>query len=156
MIRLAMTGLIAAAFAAPLAVAGGPLESSLETFVIEKSADGQEMRKKVDDIPSGETIEYVLTYENVSDEELLGLIVSAPPLPAEATFVIDSASSDTEAVFEVSADNGENWGPPPLMRTTGAGDEIIPASEYNLLRWVINGALEGEGQWQFSYRIAAE
>lgn len=133
----------------------GPLTSELSSFVITMDEDGNEVRTESEDVAPGQTVEYVLTYENVSEGNLTGLVLSAP-VPADTVFVMDSASTEIASTFEVSADDGATWGVPPLMTETADGETAIEVSDYDLVRWVPENAIKSGEAWNFTYRTSVE
>ncbi|MEO0548288.1 MAG: hypothetical protein AAFZ91_00085 [Pseudomonadota bacterium] len=155
MLRVFAIGAFTASTLFGVANAQDALESSLSAFVVSSDDTGKETLVETEEIAPGETIEYVLTYKNVSDSALSGIVVSAP-VPASTIFVADSASTDTDALFEVSADDGATWATPPLTRQTDNGDEIIPPAEYDMVRWTPEAAIEAGISWGFEYRISVQ
>lgn len=142
---LAAVGLSAASLAQE-----GPLSSQLNAYLLETDADGETVRRAAEDVEPGETVEYELVYENVGDSELSGLVVSAP-IPSAMVFVAGSNATEISAPFEVSADDGANWGRPPLLVSTDEGEVEVPASEYDLVRWSPDSAIKPGETWTFSY-----
>lgn len=155
MLKMFAAGLASVFLIAGSAHANGPLKSTLEAYIVGTDEDGTETLTLTEEITPGETIEYVLTYENLSENNLNGLVISAP-IPASTTFVAGSETEGTASVFEVSADDGATWGEHPLMRSTDDGDVEIPVSEYDVVRWVPSGAIEAGESWQFEYRISVD
>ena len=140
--------------AATPAFAKGPLESQLMAYQVQ-SIDGKEVLKSADGAVPGDLIEYRVKYENVGDVDLTGIVVRIP-IPAETLFKMDSQSTVEKAMFEVSADDGENWGVPPLMQNVGGEHIEISVSEYDLVRWSPDMALEPGGAWGFAYRVSVK
>ena len=155
MLKMFAAGLASVFLIAGSAHANGPLKSTLEAYIVGTDEDGTETLTPTEEITPGETIEYVLTYENLSENDLNGLVISAP-VPASTTFVVGSQTEGTESVFEVSADDGAMWGEHPLVRATDEGEEEIPVSEYDVVRWVPNGAITAGDTWRFEYRISVD
>ncbi|MEM1086539.1 MAG: hypothetical protein AAGH90_02330 [Pseudomonadota bacterium] len=155
MLKMLASGMAAAVLMTGVANANGPLSSTLEAYIVGTDDDGTETLTSTDEITPGETIEYVLVYENTGDTALSGLVVSAP-IPASTTFIMGSDTQQTAAVFEVSADDGATWGEPPLMRVSEDGEEEILVSEYDMVRWVPTDAIDAGKTWQFKYRTSVE
>lgn len=156
MLKSLALGTLALTFSVGMAHANdGPLTSELSSFVITVDADGNEVRTASEDVAPGQTVEYVLTYENVSEGILTGLVPSAL-VPADTVFVMDSAITDVVSTFEVSADDGATWGVPPLMTQTDAGEAAIEVSDYDLVRWVPENAIQSGETWSFTYRTSVE
>ncbi|MEL8054655.1 MAG: hypothetical protein AAGK66_00745 [Pseudomonadota bacterium] len=155
MLKVFAAGLASVFLIAGSAYANGPLKSTLEAYIVGTDEDGAETLTPTEEITPGETIEYVLTYENLSENDLNGLVISAP-IPASTTFVVDSQTEGTESVFEVSADDGATWGEVPLMRSSDDGEVEVPISEYDVVRWVPSGAIEAGESWRFEYRTSVD
>lgn len=152
-----MFGFVAAMaiISAPAFADSDPLTSEMKAFVIESDASGTLKRNETEEVEPGDTVEYELTYRNVSDAPISGLIVSAP-VPSETAFVPDSAMGIADSIFEVSVDNGETWTSPPVYREGDAGREEIPASEYDLVRWLPQVEMPAGEEWRFGYRVNVE
>lgn len=155
MLKTISISAIAVATIVGSAAAEGKLKSELDAFVVSLAEDGRETLTQTEEIFPGETVEYVLTYSNSTEVPLSGLVVTAP-VPASTTFVAGSAKANTAAMFEVSIDEGQNWATPPLVRVLETGEQIVPASEYDLVRWVPDSAIAGDSEWQFAYRISVD
>ena len=133
----------------------GPLTNVLTQYVITVDESGEETRTQSEDASPGEIVEYVMSYENTSEGELTGLVVSAP-VPVSMTFVADSAKTAEDAVFEVSVDDGATWSTTPVMVATEDGEKEVPVSEYDFVRWKPKGSIEGGERWDFTYRVTVQ
>lgn len=142
------------------AQAQGPLESVLEVFLVEQVSTGNGVEEKlvpVDQAEPGSTLEYVLTYKNISDQNLKGFVIKNP-IPANTSYIGSSALSPKGAVFNVSIDYGSTYETAPVIRIVkdenGKDKEIvIPPDQYNSLRWVMQDSL-GEGDvMSMRYRV---
>lgn len=130
----------------------GPLRSELTSAVISVGDDGREVREVTETVSPGDAVEYTLTYSNVGNAALSGIVISAP-VPADTTYIGDSERSDQPARFEASIDGGNSWAVPPLMRETVDGERTVPPSEYDAVRWVPEQVLSPENSWTFTYRV---
>ena len=155
MLKSFVSGLAAMAMITGAAHADGPLKSTLEAYIVSVDADGVETLTPTEEITPGETIEYTLVYENIGTNPLSGLVVSAP-VPASTVFVEGSADTEIPAIFEVSIDDGATWFSPPLEIVTDEGETTVPASEYDMVRWVPETSIESGAEWRFEYRTAVQ
>lgn len=133
----------------------GPLTNVLTQYVITVDESGEETKTQSEDASPGEMVEYVLSYENTGEGELSGLVISAP-VPVAMTFVAGSAMTEEDATFEVSVDEGATWSTTPVMIATDDGEKEVPVSEYDFVRWMPKGAIEGGERWDFTYRVTVQ
>ena len=155
MLKYFVTSFAALGLLMGVAQADGPLTSKLEAYIVSVDADGVETLTPTEEITPGETIEYALTYENIGANALSGLMISAP-VPASTIFVEGSAKTDIGSTFEVSIDDGATWSVPPLKQMIDQSEITVPASEYDMVRWVPEGAIESGNQWRFEYRTTVQ
>lgn len=145
------------------AQAQGPLESLLEVFLVEQVAtsDGiEETRVPVDEAEPDAILEYVLTYTNTSDQGLKGFVIKNP-IPANTSYLADSASSPEGSDFKVSIDHGATFESEPVVRIVvdENGDDkeiLIPADQYNALKWVVQSSLDAGTQMSMKYRVTID
>jgi len=140
--------------------ANGPLKNTLEVFLVseEKTNNGvQEKLLRIDEAKPGDTLEYVLTYENTGNSRLSGFSIKNP-IPNNTHYVSDSANSSVNADFKVSIDKGSTFGSEPLFESVrdAQGNErqiVVPVEKYNLLKWHISKELEPNQTMEVRYRV---
>jgi len=150
-------------FPSSAAYAQGPLESLLEVYLVKQVATDegvQETLTEADEAEPGSTLEYVLTYTNTGDQGLSGFVVKNP-VPANTSYLADSASSSVGSNFTVSIDFGATYESEPVTRTVKDenGNEkeiVIPADQYNSVRWVVEESLEAGSEMTMKYRVSID
>ncbi len=159
----ALTGLwttvLVLAFLAAPAMAEGPLESSMEVFLVQQEEDGETLAR-VGEVEPDDVLEYLLVYKNVSDRPLAGITVNGP-VPASTDYVAGSATTEIPADFVVSYDRGNSYHAEPVYREVTTADgrtekKPVDPSEYTNLRWNANASMEGGETWEFRYRVKVE
>tara|TARA_R110002073_G_scaffold98339_4_gene225261 strand:- start:114 stop:611 length:498 start_codon:yes stop_codon:yes gene_type:complete len=149
------------AFSLPsIASAQEPLESLMEVFLVEQvqTDDGiEESLVQVDEAAPESILEYVLTYTNTSDQSLNGFIIKNP-VPANTSYMADTASSPEGARFLVSIDHGATFESEPVVRIVedenGNEREVtISPDQYNALEWIVEQPLEAGQQMSMRYRV---
>ena len=134
------------------------LASRMEAFLVtQDQATGKELLKPTDKASPGDTIEYRLSYTNLTASPLQGLSVVGP-IPASTHYVAGSAGADVKADFSVSIDGGAHWDPEPVKRMRSGEDgkqhEVtVPADEYTQLRWQARQAMGPHGEQHYHYRV---
>jgi uncharacterized repeat protein (TIGR01451 family) len=136
--------------------AESPLQSTMAASVISLDKNGKEVAKPAQEVEPGQTVEYTLTYKNISDQSLKGIAVTGP-IPAATAYVADTAAAGVAADFKVSIDGGKTFESEPVKRvvTDEQGKQvtkIIPPSEYTQVRWVLKNPLEAGEAQTFTYR----
>lgn len=137
------------------AYAEGPLKSKMVALHVSVDQNGSETLMAQEEVVPGDVLEYKLTYENTGSNALSGLVVSVP-VPYATRYVSESAKTSTPGTFEVSIDQGLTWQSPPVYRSTLSGDELVPASEYDFVRWLPSTAINSGEKWDFHYRVTVE
>ncbi len=155
---LRLTILFAAVILSPIA-ASEPLKSVLEAFlVVTEMKDGKEVEKlvAVEEAQPEATIEYVLTYTNVSTEALNGFAIKTP-VPKNTRYQAGSASASVRSTFNVSVDEGASFEKEPVTRMiieNGKSKEIvIPPTEYDALAWDVSKKLKPKKSMVMRYRV---
>lgn len=133
-----------------------PLQNSMAAYVVSVDAKGKETLQAATEVEPGQTVEYKLTYQNVSDKALKGLVVTGP-VPAATHYIAKSARAQAKANLEVSIDGGKTFEKEPVKRivTNEAGkkvETIIPPEKYTHLRWIMQEPLAANTTKQFAYR----
>lgn len=138
-----------------LPAAAQAVTSELAVFSVETSDEGSEVLSPADSIDPGETLQYVVTYKNNTNNALGGFVVTGP-VPVETSF--DPASSYISQAAEFQARTGDvDWAQPPLFRmvTNELGERVreeVPASDYAEVRWVLSEALPPQSTLVAQYR----
>ena len=151
-------------FAAVLAVAApfasfaeSPIVSSMEAFIVDQDAEGNEVLREADKALPNQVIEYRLNYANRSAQPINGLAVTGP-IPESTVYIADTAATMARTNFKVSIDDGETWEDEPVLRLRKAQNGemvqvVIPASEYTHVRWNAASPLLAEAEQQYRYRV---
>ncbi|GAB5559201.1 MAG: hypothetical protein SynsKO_08480 [Synoicihabitans sp.] len=158
--RLLLCLSLAALFAgiSPLAAQdGNPLKSEMKAYRVVTDAEGEETLVATDNVEPGETVEYVMTYSNVSDQTLNQIRVQGP-VPPEMVYVADSASKPAGVLVEYSVDGGQTFSVPPVKYQKQLEDGTIVEAVatpdlYNLVRWTIS-SLSGSDSATLRYRVS--
>jgi len=134
-----------------------PLKSTMDAYVVVIDKEGKEKLKKTDTAAPGETIEYVLTYQNISKKGLSALSVNGP-IPSNTGFVQGSNYTKTPHEFRVSIDHGKTWDNEPVRRKrkNKQGKEeliIIPASKYTNIQWKAKVNIDPGEKQTYKYRV---
>jgi uncharacterized repeat protein (TIGR01451 family) len=133
-----------------------PVTIELETYVV-SVVDGQEQFSRSDTALPGQVVEYRLVVTNQSNTTLPpGTVMITGPVPEGTRYVEGSASpTNDERLTEYSAD-GTNFDEPPLIREEGGSRQVVPAEEYQAVRWTLLVALEPGQEVTFVYRVVVE
>jgi len=141
----------------PAIIMAGPLESKMTAYLVVTDEKGEEHLTKTDTAAPGETIEYLLTYQNTGKTPLSALAVNGP-IPPKTHFIQGSNTTKVPHEFKVSIDHGKSWETEPVRRKqkNKVGKEvwvIIPPSEYTNVQWMAKNPI-GPGEIQtYRYRI---
>lgn len=140
-----------------------PLSVTLAQFMVSEVAadDGtvDEVFSAADQVHPGDTLEYRLHVENISDTPLAAQTVKLlGPVP-EGTFYVADSATPSSSLFrvEVSAD-GDIFGVAPLFITVTGEDGVeeqveVDPSEYVAVRWVLLNPFTAGESYEFSYRV---
>lgn len=140
--------------------AESPITGTLEGFRVEfTTAEDGSLRETLvvaNSASPGDVLEYRGRYSNVSDSDLIGLIVNGP-VPNGTTYIDGSQSINATATFEVQIQD-EPWQELPAYKTivNADGEEIrveAGPSDYQQLRWRLEGSLEPETTAEMRYRV---
>lgn len=158
------TVLLAAALSAFGAVAdaqqNAPVQSTMQGFVVELDRDGNELLLPAERVEPRQTIEWQVTYSNVTANPQNNLVVTVP-VPAGTTYLAETARADTPTTLLVSIDNGQSFAAPPITRQRRAANgamvtETVPASDYTNVRWQASEPLRGFDAQNFYYRVIVD
>lgn len=142
----------------PSAVAD-PVAIRLEIYVVSQVTrdDGtrEERFSEATEARPGQTVEYRLIVENVSDETLpAGIVVVTGPVPEGTQFVPSSATpSSEELLTEFSADRGRTFSEPPVIIGSGDNRSVADPTSYDTVRWTVLVDLEPEQEIPLVYRV---
>jgi uncharacterized repeat protein (TIGR01451 family) len=104
----------------------------------------------------GDVLEYRLVFTNTTEGEVRNVVFSNP-LPGGLVYVLESASSDRQAVaVEFSIDGAESWSARPTIEVLDeAGNRVrrpAPPERYTHVRWTLTGGVAPGARVQASYR----
>lgn len=136
-----------------------PLVSQMDAYLIEINKEGKEVRKPADTVYPKDKIEYELTYTNVSDDQLNGLVITGP-IPENTVYIGSTNNSDVDAQFVVSVDGGKTFESEPVKREVMKDGKkvevIIPPEKYTAVRWIPKVPINAQEKQIFTYRIEVE
>ena len=110
------------------------LVGNMKVFIVD-TVDGQELKEEAKTVENGDVIEYVITYENKSEEvfENVGIKGRIP----EGTTLIKGSETPEEELF-YTIDNGQTWSEKPMIRTLEDGNIVqieAPIADYTDIKW---------------------
>ena len=117
--------------------------NTVKKEVVTKNDKGEKVVTYIDPnlaIP-GSTMKYTITFENISDKSVDGIVVN-DPLPNNSKYVDGSAAGEnTEITFSV---DGENFSVPSQLKVKDSTGKIWTASTdaYTHIRWVYKKTLK--------------
>lgn len=161
--KLLVTSLFAVAAAGVFAKTTqtpAPLTNTMDAYVIELNSKGKEVAVHAETVEPGEMVEYRLTYNNISEKALNGLVVTGP-IPSNTQYIGQTAQAGATSQFIVSIDGGKTFESEPVKRIVKDADGkdkevIIPAEQYTHLRWNVNDTLNAGAQQVYTYRVAVK
>jgi len=159
--KICLGAAMATVMSAPLAQAD-PLVSNFAFKIVEMTTEGEELLVDRKVVKPGETIQYSITHENTSEDDLAGIIVTAP-IPDGVTLAIGSESSSISAKFEIQAEMepenpGLEWATLPAFRKVidengNESMEPVPADAIAAVRWSLEPPLHSGEVALNSYRV---
>lgn len=152
--------MLAAVFFSNGSLGQSPLVAQLEVFQVQELNIDGEIFEQITDVKSaspGTLLEYVLTYRNVSTQQLAGFEVLSP-IPANTTYIADSMQINVDHQLQVSLDGGETWLEEPILQSVIDSEgmevlETVPVTAYSNLRWQIFSMLAPQEQVRITYRV---
>ena len=152
---LSLLALVGGAFPLP-AQDINPLKSEMTAFRVGTDADGKETLTSAESVEPGETVQYVLTYTNVSETALSQIKVDGP-VPDQMVFVGDSVNSPAGVPVEYSIDGGQTYAVPPIKfkqrKDDGTVVEAVATPDmYTGVRWTLSSLAAG-AEVKLSYRV---
>jgi len=140
--------------------AQGPLESTLEVFLVEQVATEQGVEERLvptDQAEPGSTLEYVATYKNTGSQSLTDFVLKNP-ISINTHYIGGSELSPSGAEFNVSIDHGASYESVPVVRIVKDenGDEkelVVSPDQYTSLRWVVGERLPAGDMMTIRYRV---
>ncbi len=152
---LSLTFLAATAPAHAQAADASPLKSELAAFTVSVDAEGKEAREPADRVIPGGLIEYELSYENVGESDLSGLVINGQ-VPDSTVFVDETARASAPATFQILVgDLGWVDYPPVRYVENDAGAliaEPVGAEEFQSVRWLLADSLKPGERVEARYR----
>lgn len=144
------------------AASADALSSTFAFVVVEKNDAGVEELVTRNTVRPGEVIQYQLNHENMTDEDMAGIVVAAP-VPEGVTITLGNQTTSINAVFEVQADldpelDGLEWSTLPAVRMVAGPDgvlreEPLPETEIASVRWTYSDPLEAGKSAVNTYRV---
>ncbi len=137
------------------------LKSQVSAKLVTLDKSGKTILKDVEEVSSGDIVEYKLSYENISNDRLNNLKVVGP-IPVGTVYIENSASKDISKVLEVSLYDGKNWTSIPAYKevkntTSGKTEKKrVSVEEYRQLRWVIDRPFNAGEKLDFTFRVKVQ
>jgi len=152
--------LVALALVANFGLAqGDPLAYRIEIYVVSHVTrdDGtrEERYTQSSEARPGQTVEYRVFIENVSDTTLpAGLVQIRLPIPEGTEYVANSATPSSERLLtEFSADRGATFSEPPVIIGSDDQRRTAEPSSYDEIRWTFFIELEPGQEETLVYRV---
>jgi uncharacterized repeat protein (TIGR01451 family) len=95
----------------------------------------------------GDIIMYTVVAKNNSNCPLRNLVLKQP-IPKGTMYVKDSAMAIEGAELLFSIDNGKTFSAKPKI-----GKQVVPATDYNYLRWKFIGKMTANSQVKTTYKL---
>jgi uncharacterized repeat protein (TIGR01451 family) len=139
--------------------AANPIEIRLEIYVVSLVTrdDGtrEERFAETTEARPGQTVEYRLFVENVSEQTLpAGIVTVLGPVPDGTEYVPNSATPSSETLLaEYSADSGRTFSEPPVIIGTGENRRVADQTSYDTIRWTVLVDMEPGQEIPLVYRV---
>jgi uncharacterized repeat protein (TIGR01451 family) len=98
-------------------------------------------------VKPGDVIMYTVVAKNNSRCSLRNLVLKQP-IPKGTQYVKDSAQAIEGAELLFSIDGGKTFSAKPMM-----GKQVVPATDYNYLRWKFSGKMPANAQVKTTYKL---
>ncbi len=98
-------------------------------------------------VKPGDIILYTVTAKNNSRCSLRNLVLKQP-IPKGTKYIKDSAMAIDGAELLFSIDGGKTFSAKPTI-----GKQIVPATDYNYLRWKFSGKMAANAQVKTTYKL---
>jgi uncharacterized repeat protein (TIGR01451 family) len=98
-------------------------------------------------VKPGDIILYTVTAKNNSRCPLRNLVLKQP-IPKGTKYVKDSATAINGAELLFSIDGGKTFSAKPTI-----GKQVVPATDYNYLRWKFSGKMAADAQVKTAYKL---
>lgn len=133
------------------------LVSNMQAYLVKVNAQGKEYRQPAKVTEPGQVIEYNLSYTNQTQKTLSGLVVSGP-IPANTSYIANSAKTGIQSELLVSIDGGATFESEPVRRQQKMPNGqmatvIIPPERYTNVRWKVKQPIAALGRQLYSYRV---
>ncbi|MBX2879508.1 MAG: hypothetical protein KTR32_06210 [Granulosicoccus sp.] len=149
---------LACLLCAGMAIAKGPVEGTIQAYVVVQDENGKEIIQETSSAVPGQVMEYRLRFANKGESDVRGLKI-VDPIPVQTIFIPDSNSTSVTSVFEVSIDGGKTFESIPVKRIETKADGtqqevVVPPEQYTHLRWNAADTLNSNGGTQeYAYRV---
>lgn len=133
------------------------VEIKLEIFLVSQVQGTEQFRPATSARP-GQIVEYRLTAVNTSEETLpAGIVEIIGPIPANTTFVPNSAKPSSERLLtEYSADGGQTFSEEPVLIGEEPNREVAEPTSYDTIRWTLLVPMEPDQEEAFFYRVKVD
>jgi uncharacterized repeat protein (TIGR01451 family) len=98
-------------------------------------------------VKPGDVIMYTVVAKNNSRCALRNLVLKQP-IPKGTQYVKDSAQAIEGAELLFSVDGGKTFSAKPMV-----GKTVVPATDYNYLRWKFSGKMAANAQVKTTYKL---
>ena len=132
---------------------------TLESYLVRtevKDGKSVEVFEKATNVKPGQVMEYRVKALNPSDQTVNNITLELP-IPRSTSYLENTATLSKDANLLASWDFKRSFGATPLKRKVirdgKTVEEIVPATEYTNLRWVIRTPLAGHASFEFKARV---
>lgn len=137
-----------------------PLVGTLEAFRVVVGEDGNEVFVAADKARPADLVEYRLNYKNRGEAPLRNISIT-DPIPAGATYVLDTANLPDGSVVQFSIDNGRTYHAWPIMieKVDENGNTVRVEATPDMvthINWKISQDFSPGEEMQFSYRAVVK
>ncbi len=132
---------------------------TLESYLVRvevKDGKNVEVFEKATGVKPGQVMEYRVKATNPGSKAITNISLDLP-IPRTTAYLENTATLSKDAALLASWDFKRSFGATPLKRKiTRDGktvEELVPASEYTNLRWVIRTPLAAGASFEFKARV---
>ena len=115
---------------------------------VNENGEAQTELVEIDTAVPGDQVVYTVTFRNIGVEPAQNIRITNP-IPEQMRYVSGTAFGPGSDI-EYSADGGETWGQPALLRVQDESgiERLAEASDFTHIRWALNAPLAaGEGSF---------
>ncbi|PSN19551.1 hypothetical protein C7271_06745 [filamentous cyanobacterium CCP5] len=102
-------------------------------------------------------LRYTITSENAGEQPAQNLVITQP-IPAQMTYVLDTAIGNGGTSITYSIDGGQSFVAEPLVEVVQPDGSVVmepaPAEDYTHIRWDFSASLEPEVAVQVAYDLS--